>query len=267
MTMQRKQVVYICSDATGETAEAVTKATARQFGDGKVNIVRYGQIKHEDDIRRIADEAAEAGGFIAYTLVQPELRETMKMEGVRAGVRTVDILGPMMQAFVDTFHDSPHRQPGLMYQIDDEYYRRIEAIEFAIRCDDGKYVKGYEEADVVLLGVSRTSKTPLSMVLAHKGLRVANFPIAPEAKPPEELFRIPSDRIVGLMMDASILQRVRSEHLKWLGLPEGAQYAQLNRIQEELDYAQQLMNKLECRVIDVTGKAIEETAGMIMNRD
>ncbi|TMV11061.1 kinase/pyrophosphorylase [Paenibacillus thermoaerophilus] len=265
--MERRQVVYICSDATGETAETVTRAAARQFGTGKVRICRYGQIKHEDDIRRIVDEAAEAGGFVAYTLVQPELRETMRQEGVRAGVRTVDILGPLLQAFVDTFHDAPRREPGLLHQVDEEYFRRIEAIEFAVRCDDGKDVKGYTEADILLIGVSRTSKTPLSMFLAHKGYRVANLPLAPEIKPPDELFQVPAERIVGLTMDAEALRRIRSERLKSLGLPEDALYARIHRVNEEIEYAERIMRELACRVIDVTGRAIEETAGLIMNQE
>ncbi|PDO09836.1 MAG: phosphoenolpyruvate synthase regulatory protein [Candidatus Reconcilbacillus cellulovorans] len=262
--MDRKPTIYLCSDATGETAEAVTRAAARQFERTVVNIRRFGHVKHEDEVRRIVEEAAATGGFIAYTLVQPELRETMRQEAMRLGVRTVDILGPMLQAFVDTFHDAPKRRPGAQHELDEDYFRRIEAIEFAVKYDDGKDVSGFVEADVVLIGVSRTSKTPLSIFLAYKGLKVANLPLAPEIRPPDELFRLPSSRVVGLTMDAEALRRIRAERLKSLGLPPGAMYADPKRVREELEFAEGVMRKLGCRILDVTGRAIEETAAIIL---
>ncbi len=266
MSADRQKIIYVCSDAVGETAEAVAKATARQFATEKVRIKRYGGIKHEDEVKALIQEAASAGGFIAYTLVQPELRETMREEAIRASVKAVDVMGPMMQAFIDTFNDSPKYQPGLLHEMDDHYFRKIEAVEFAVRYDDGKDARGLLHAQVVLVGVSRTSKTPLSIYLAHKGIRTANYPIAPEVKPPEELFMKADRLIVGLTMNPERLLKIRTERLKALGLPVHAHYASLDRIRDELSFADGLMAKLGCPVIDVTEKAIEETAGIIMEK-
>ncbi len=264
MPEERQKIIIVCSDAIGETAEAVARATTRQFATEQVKIKRYGNIKHEDEIKAIIAEAAASGGFIAYTLVQPELRDTMREETIRLGVRAVDVMGPMMQAFIDTFNDSPKYKPGLLHEMDDNYYRKIEAIEFAVKYDDGKDARGLLQAQVVLVGVSRTSKTPLSIFLAHKGIKTANYPLTIEVKPPEELFAKSNGLIVGLTMSPERLLRIRTERLKALGLPSRAHYASMERIEKELAFAAEMMNKLQCPVIDVSEKAIEETAGLIM---
>ena len=264
MQEDQQNIIYVCSDSVGETADAVVRATIRQFNTKQFTIKRIGNIQREDDISRHMEEIAKNGGMVAYTLVQPELREMMKEEGIRLGVRTVDIMGPMMQAIMDTFHDSPNRKPGLLHQMDDAYFRRVEAIEFAVKFDDGRDARGLFLAQVVLIGVSRTSKTPLSIFLAHKGIKAANLPIVPEVKPPEELFKVPGKRIVGLTMDAEYILKIRTERLKSIGLPHNSKYANLQRIVEELEYADTLMKRIGCRVINVTDKAIEETAGIIM---
>ncbi|MHA6485437.1 pyruvate, water dikinase regulatory protein [Paenibacillus sp. strain BS8-2] len=259
----RQPYIYVCSDAVGETAEAVAKATLRQFSSDHVKIKRYGHISKEDEILRILAEVSLTGGFISYTLVQPELREFMREEAVKQGVRAVDVMGPMMQAYVDTFNDHPRRQPGLLHSIDEEYHKRMEAIEFAVTYDDGKDVNGLLQAQVILIGVSRTSKTPLSVFLSHKGIKVANLPLMPEVTPPEELKQGPGRLIVGLTMQPDHLLKIRTERLNALGLPSTAQYASADRIQEELHYAASVMESLSCPVIDVTNRAIEETAGII----
>lgn len=264
MDQQQQIWLYICSDSVGETAEAVAMATLRQFHGGNARIKRFSQIRHEDEIRRMMEEAAAAGGFVGYTLVQPELREMIKAESIRLEVRVVDILGPMMQAYMDTYGDAPRWKPGLLHELDEEYFRRVEAMEFAVKYDDGKDASGLLQADVVLVGVSRTSKTPLSIFLAHKGIKTANLPVVPEVKPPAELFQVRQGRIFGLTMDAEHMQHIRTERLKAVGLPGGSRYAASERVAEELEFADALMAELGCRVIDVTNRAIEETAGLIM---
>ncbi len=259
-----QHTIFICSDAIGETAEAVARATLRQFISTNVQIRRYGYVKSDDEIKHIVAEASIHRGFIAYTLVQPELREMMKEEAIRMNVRAVDVMGPMLQAYIDTFNGSPKRQPGLLHELDEDYFRKIEAIEFAVKYDDGKDVRGLLQADIVLIGVSRTSKTPLSIFLAHKGIKTANYPLIPEIKPPEELKKLKHKVVVGLIMTAEHLSKVRTERLKSMGLPHEAKYATMSRINEELEYASTYMKSLNCSVIDVTEKAIEETAGIIM---
>ncbi|PZE21183.1 pyruvate, water dikinase regulatory protein [Paenibacillus xerothermodurans] len=264
MKDDQRYEITICSDSVGETAEAVVKATIRQFEAHQVTTKRIGHIKHEEEVRAIMEAAAKRGGFVAYTLVQPELREMMREEAIRLGVRAVDIMGPMMQAFIDTFNDSPKRKPGLQHEMDDDYFRRVDAVEFTVRCDDGRDTSAMVKADIVLIGVSRTSKTPLSIFLAHKGFKVANLPLVPEAKPPKELFLVDAGKIIGLTMDPEKLLKIRTERLKSVGLPNGAKYAAIDRIVEELNYAQNLMHEVGCPIINVTDRAIEETAGIIM---
>jgi len=262
----QNQQIYVCSDAVGETAESVVKAAMRQFAFNHIKLKRYGHIKHEDEIIAIVDEAARTGGFIAFTLVQPELCEMMKEESIRRGVRAVDVMGPMMQAFVDTFNDSPKQQPGLLHTLDDDYFRKIDAMEFAVTYDDGKDMRGLQLAQVVLIGVSRTSKTPICIYMAHKGVRAANLPLVPEMNVPSELKVRPDGLIIGLTMDPAKLASIRSERLIAMGLPQGSRYASVERIEEEIVFAQSVMKKLGCEVIDVTNKAVEETAGLILSR-
>ena len=258
------KIIYICSDGVGETAEAVAKATIRQFDGGSVRLKRCAPIKDEDEIVRITEEAARTGGFIAFTLVQPELREMMREEAGRRGVRAVDVLGPMMQAYIDTFNGSPRSEPGLLHTLDEDYFKRIEAVEFAIRFDDGKDFRGLLQAEVILIGVSRTSKTPLSVFLAHKGIRTANLPLVPEVRPPAELVENPAGAlIVGLMMEPERLAGIRGERLANWACP-AASYASIERIREELAYARSIMEEIGCPVIDVTHRSIEETAAIIV---
>lgn len=257
-------VLYVCSDSIGETAEAVALATLRQFGGKKVRIKRVGHIREVAEIKRLLAEAKQYDSFIAYTLVQPRLREAMLKESVRLGIRAVDIMGPMLQAFTDTFHDAPKRKPGLLHEMDEQYFKRVEAVEFSVRFDDGRDPSGLTQAQVVLVGVSRTSKTPTSMFLAHKGYKVANWPLVPEVKVPGELMAVDPARVFGLTMQAEAIHKIRAERLRAVGLPEGASYAAMERIQRELEYAESVMRRIGCRIIDVSDKAIEETAGLIM---
>lgn len=265
MNQSSTHFIAICSDSIGETAEAVVQATLRQFELENTEIKRYMNVRDEEELTELMEEVAARGGFVAYTLVQPELREAIREEAVRLNIRAVDIMGPMMQAFADTFNDYPKRLPGLLHRLDDTYFRRVEAMEFAVQYDDGKDVSAILKADIILLGVSRISKTPLSMFLAHKGYKTVNYPIVPEMSPPSQLQEVKEGTVIGLTMEPEHLLKIRSERLKVMGLPNEVQYAALDRIREELDYAMALFERLGCPVIDVTDKAIEETAGLITN--
>jgi regulator of PEP synthase PpsR (kinase-PPPase family) len=195
---ETEKSIIVCSDSIGETADAVARATIRQFNETQVKIHRFTHIQSEHDIQKVIEAAKTMQAFIAYTLVQPELRELLKKESIIHSVRTVDIMGPMMQAFMETFNGNPLSKPGLLHRMDEDYFRRVEAIEFTVKYDDGKDTKGVLKADIVLIGISRTSKTPLSVFLAHKGYKVANIPLIPEVKTSAELASIPSHKIFGL---------------------------------------------------------------------
>lgn len=258
-------VVFVVSDSVGETAEFVVRAAASQFDHGHCEIRRMSYVDDPATIREIVAAAREVGGFIAYTLILPVLREMLRSEAASFGVPSVDIMGPMMNAFEEVFHTTPKLRPGLVHQLDDDYFRRVEAIEFAVKYDDGRDSRGLLRADVVLIGVSRTSKTPLSMYLAHKRIRVANVPLVPEVQPPDELFELPRCRVIGLTISADELNVIRQERLRALGLNAHASYASPQRILEELQFANRIMERIGCPVIDVSKKAVEETAAIIMD--
>jgi hypothetical protein len=264
MDQIKQPVVYVISDSIGETAEFVVRAAASQFNHGGMIIQRIPYVSSEDQISEVVAKAKETNSLVAYTLVLPELRGAMEREGRIQGVTTVDILGPVLDAITQKMTAMPKLQPGLVHRIDDEYFRKVEAVEFAVKYDDGKDPRGLMRADLVLIGVSRTSKTPLSMYLAHKRLKVANVPLVPEVPPPDELFTVPASRVVGLTVSAEQLHHIRRERLRSMGLTAKAEYADLKRILDELDYADSIMKRIGCPVIDVTNKAVEETAGRIL---
>lgn len=256
--------VYIVSDSIGETAEMVVRAAASQFNSGNMEIRQIPNISDKDTIREIVHQAIENNFLIAYTLVLDELADFLRQEAAEAGVVCVDILGPIISAFEEASHITPKREPGLLRKVDEMYYRRVEAVEFAVRYDDGKDPRGITQADIVLVGVSRTSKTPLSMYLAHKRIKVANVPLVPEVSPPEELFKVERGKVIGLVIKPELLNNIRAERLKTLGLAGHASYANHERILEELEYADKIMKKLGCPIIDVTNRAVEETASKIL---
>ncbi|TCP53334.1 hypothetical protein EV586_10667 [Tumebacillus sp. BK434] len=259
-------IVYVISDSVGETAEFVVRAAASQFNGSRAEIRRISYVDDMEPIRETVQAAKEIGALIAYTLVIPELKDGLVREALEHGVTAVDIMGPMVAAFQSTFQAEPKNRPGLVHKLDDEYFRRVEAIEFAVKYDDGKDPRGLLRADVILIGVSRTSKTPLSMFLAHKRLKAANVPLVPEVEPPEELFEVSPHKVIGLTISAGELNLIRTERLKALGLREEANYAAFERIKLELEYAERIMKKVGCPVINVSNKAVEETASIIVDQ-
>lgn len=262
--IRNRPVIYIISDSIGETAELVARAASSQFNGGGVDIRRVPYVNDAAEIPEIVEEAAAFNSIVAYTLVLPELRETLKKEAAKYNLITVDIITPMLDALTQIEGRPPKLEPGLVRKMDEEYFRKVEAIEFAVKYDDGKDPRGILRADIVILGVSRTSKTPLCMYLAHKRIKAANVPLVPEVSPPEELFKLPSHRIIGLTIRPNQLNEIRRERLKTLGLTSNADYASMDRILRELEYAESIMRKTGCSVIDVTNKAVEETASRVL---
>ncbi|MBS3897522.1 MAG: kinase/pyrophosphorylase [Dethiobacter sp.] len=262
--IKRKPIVYVLSDSIGETAEFVVKAVASQFNSGHVEIKRVPFVTDVEIIRDVIEEASQLKAMITYTLVLPELRKVIQEESKRRNLITVDVMGPMMDAFGEFLNIDPRLEPGLVRRLDEQYFRRVAAIEFAVKYDDGKDPRGLLQADVVLVGVSRTSKTPLSMYLAHKRLKVANLPLVPEVEAPEELYWVHPNKVIGLTINPRQLNEIRQERLKALGLHAQANYASMERILEELEYAEKIMRKVGCPIFDVSNKAVEEVANKIL---
>jgi len=201
---------------------------------------------------------------IVCTIILPEVRECLINLAKDNNIYIVDLMGPMMDTLSKLTDFKPRLEPGLVHRIDEDYFRKMEAIEFAVKYDDGKDPRGLFKADVVLIGVSRTSKTPLAMYLAHKRLKVANLPLVPEVTPPDELFKISPNKIIGLTISKEKLNQIRQERLKALGLSSDASYAKAARISKEIEYAEKIMGKIGCPQIDVSNKAVEEIATKIL---
>lgn len=263
---QSSVTVYVVSDSAGDTGELAVRAAAAQFHPLSVQIRRAAFIQSAEAIDSVLTAAGEDRGIVIYTLVIPHLRDYMVEQSASRNVTAIDLLGSLIDRLEDRFGRESRHQPGLNHVLDANYFRKVEAVEFAVRYDDARDVTGIHKADIVLIGVSRTSKTPLSMVLAHKTFKVANVPLVPELVPPKELFTVSPSRVVGLTINTEALNAIRKERLKALGLPDTASYATAERIEKELQHARQVMEKIGCVVIDVSNKAVEETASLILER-
>ena len=256
--------VFVVSDGTGVTAEQVLNAALTQFEGAEVKVERRPGVRTDEQVKQVVLEAAQAGGFIVHTLVSDQLREVMLRTGRQHNVETIDLMGPLLARLSWQLSTSPAEKPGLFRQLNEEYFRRIEAMEFALHHDDGRRVHELPQAEIVLVGVSRTFKTPLSIYLAFKGWFVANVPIVLEVKPPSVLFDLLPGRVFGLTINPvrlAELRRVRQEHLS------GAtgEYADPDFVRREVEYALSIFrSQREWPVVDVTDKPIEEIASEIL---
>ena len=257
--------IYILSDSIGETGEQVARAAVSQFYPERYEIRRFPYITGEDQITEVFEEAKNEKSIVIYTIVIEKLKNFIIEMGTLYNIPVVDLMTPALEALENVLEYEPKRESGLIRKLDEKYFKKVEAVEFAVKYDDGKDTRGIKKADIVLVGVSRTSKTPLSMYLAHKHFKVANVPLVPEVPVPEEIFAKDVKRVFGLIANPFKLNEIRQERLKSLGLNNNANYASIERINLELEYSKKIMEKLNCTVIDVSNKAVEETAGIVMD--
>ncbi|MBP3039665.1 kinase/pyrophosphorylase [Bacillaceae bacterium Marseille-Q3522] len=260
-----RPIIYVVSDSVGETAELVTKAAISQFNGSNAVIKRFPYVEDKEDIDEVISLVRLDAAMIVFTLVKPDIRAYLKERAANEGIKACDIIGPLMEEYQMFCGRLPLNEPGLVRKLDDDYFKKIEAIEFAVKYDDGRDPRGILKSDIVLIGVSRTSKTPLSQFLALKRLKVANVPIVPEIDPPEELFLVPPEKCFGLKISPEKLNNIRRERLISLGLSDNASYANLDRIKQEIKFFEKIVGKIGCPVIEVTNKAVEETANVILN--
>ncbi|MFP5501794.1 MAG: pyruvate, water dikinase regulatory protein, partial [Candidatus Sericytochromatia bacterium] len=203
--------------------------------------------------------------LLAYTFVRDDLRDALEAEAAKMEVPTIDLLGTLIGKLASVLAAQPAAEAGLVHAKDEDYFKRMDAIDFAIKYDDGKSPHGLLHADLVLVGVSRTSKTPTCMYLAqNQGIKAGNIPLVPGVQPPKELFELPPDKVIGLTVKSDLLHEIRSSRLSNLGLPPESAYADRQKILDELALAEEVFRKLRCPVVDVTYKAIEETASEIL---
>lgn len=261
-----KLIIYVASDSLGETGELVIRAAISQFNRAEYEIRRYPHIKDIETLEQVLKMVEkEENTLFVYTLVREDLVEYIKAYEKTTDLRMVDLLSPLICILSDKLGMEPIYESGAIRRLDEEYFSRIEAIEFAVKYDDGKDPRGFKDADLVLIGVSRTSKTPLSMYLANKNIKVANLPLVLDTKPAEEIFQIPANKVIGLTNSPIKLNEIREERLKSLGLPNSSNYANMEKILEELEFADEIMRRIGCPIIDVSNKAIEETSEIIIS--
>ncbi|MBN2285555.1 MAG: kinase/pyrophosphorylase [Tissierellales bacterium] len=265
MLENNKAEIFVVSDSIGETAELVAQAAKIQFNDTITEIRKFSFVLDTDQMDEIIEMAKGKKCLILYTLVMSEEKLYFKKAAEDNNIIAIDLLGPIIKKLEILTGVVPKREAGLNRRLTSYYFDKIEAIEFAVKYDDGKDPRGFRKADVVLIGVSRTSKTPLSMYLANKNLKVANLPLVPEVEPSEELFKISPKKIIGLTNSPEILNTIRRERLKDMGVKHDSVYADLDRIIQELEYADKIFSRLRCPVIDVSQRAIEETASIIVS--
>jgi regulator of PEP synthase PpsR (kinase-PPPase family) len=270
------KAIYMVSDGTGWTAEHSVNAALGQFEhclvdrECSVNTHLFSGIDDMDRLLEVIKQAAKEGALVLYTLADPSMAEATKKACDFWGVPCTDVLRPTVEAIAAHIGVAPsgipRSSPSRKGQLTEDYFRRIEAIDFTIKQDDGAQPQNLNRADIVLVGVSRTGKTPLSIYLAQKGYKVANVPIVMGVNLPKALFEINQDKIFGLTINPVILQAIRKTRAKTLGF-DGytSNYAEMAHVRQELDHANQIFAQNPMwPVIGVTGKAIEETAAVVV---
>ena len=256
--------IYAVSDATGTTAERVVRAALVQFEDHQIRITRRGSVRTLAQIHEIVSEAARSNGFVVHTFVYEELRHSILTEGRAQNVTTIDLMGPLLARLTDLLARPPRSEPGLFQPFDTAYLQRIEAIDYTVRHDDGRSTHDLDQAEIVLVGVSRTSKTPLSIYLAYRGWKVANVPIILGVNPPANLLQLPRKRVVGLVIKPERLVELRHARVERMGT-HALGYADLEYIRKELTYAYQIFeNRRDWPLVDVTAKPLEEAAAEVV---
>jgi regulator of PEP synthase PpsR (kinase-PPPase family) len=253
--------LHVVSDATGETATRVVAAVEAQFPDQPFVTVRHPRVETVADLHLALARMQGRPAVVIFTVVEPTLREAMRELCSEADLVYCDLLAEPLAAVARVSGHAATMKPGLHAPLDQHYFQRIAAIEYAVKADDG-LGRALPNADIVLVGVSRTSKTPLSMYLGYLGWKVANVPIVKGIEPAPELFAVDSAKVVGLTIDAHRLAEIRAERIQLMG--GDRRYASLTEIYDELDYAADIHRRLGCPVIDVSELSIEEIAQRIL---
>lgn len=256
--------IFVASDGTGRTAEQAVRAAMTQFAGQNIEILRFSDIRTNLQIQQLVRQAIEMKAFIVHTLVSDKIREELFRVARLHDVETIDLMGPLLDRMSDQFSANPIEQPGLFRTINDSYFRRIETMQFAFNHDDGKRVEELKKAEIILLGVSRTFKTPLSIFLAFKQWFIANVPIVLGIPMPEIIYQVPPDKVFCLSTYPNRLAQLRKARQERLG-GTTSEYANLDYVKRECLYASQIFSSQpKWQRINVTSKAIEEIASEIV---
>jgi regulator of PEP synthase PpsR (kinase-PPPase family) len=262
----KKRIIYLIGEGTGETISKIARASLVQFSLENVEIKKFFMVTDKQLVARITRQAAEDEALVAFSIIRPVLRDFLIREAERRGIKAIDVIGDFIVQLSIFLNEKPMAIPGRQHALDEDYYRRIEAINFAVKHDDGKLHQGLKIADLVLVGLSRTGKTPLSTYLANQGWKVANVPIHPDMSPPEELFQVDQRRIFGLIINVETLVKLRESRLEQLGLTPYAKYADPVQVADEIEWCKKFFKQHpRWQVINVSNKAIEEVSAIIIN--
>ncbi|MFQ6173841.1 MULTISPECIES: pyruvate, water dikinase regulatory protein [Streptococcus] len=262
--MKQEITIYAISDSLGGTSQKLLSAVMAQYPDLIFNnSYRFPFINKESELLDILQDAIKDDAVVISTLVDSHLAATAREFSRVNHLSYLDLMNPFFEIIKEKTGTQPIEVPGVLHRLDTEYFNKISAIEFAVKYDDGKNPQGFLESDLVILGVSRTSKTPLSIYLANKGYKVSNLPLIPEVPLPQILDKVDRRRMIGLVCDPDKLAKVRSNRLDALGLTQTTSYTDIEKIYEELDYSKKVFQKYQAHVINMTDKSIEETACII----
>ena len=256
--------VHLLSDSTGETIETIAKAALAQFEDVAVRRHFWPMVRSAAHLERILPDIAAYRGLVLFTLVNPALRLTLEQRCAQLGLTAVPVLDPVVAAFSAALGQEATARPGGQHSLDAAYFARVEAIHWTMAHDDGLAHEDWEAADIVLAGVSRSSKTPTSIYLANRGYKTANIPIVPASPPPQALFRLKTPLVVGLTTSADRLVAVRRNRISAMGDVGATDYVEEDAVKAELAYARRMFADQDWPVIDVTRRSIEETAAAII---
>ena len=256
--------LFVVSGSSGASGSRLARTALAQFQAADMPVLIVPDVRAADQVRAVVEQAAAQGGLIAHTLVDPALRAQLSALARARGVAAVDLIGPLLDELAALLGQQSAGQPGLYRRLHEQDVRRIEAIEFAVAHDDGKRIYELEQAEIVLTGVSRVGKTPLSMYLSTLGWKVANVPLVKDLPPPPPLFEVDRRRVVGLMIEPGQLISYRQRRGQHLGLPGGGAYTDPAALFEELGFARALFRQRGFVSVDMTDKPVEEAASEIV---
>lgn len=263
--MSEKLHIFAVSDSVGETAEKIAVASVLQFRVDR-SITRFSRVTKEEQVLEIIAKAVKEDAIVVYTIVKPDLCKFLEEQGRENGVVVINAMGPLFEAIEAKTGLAPEYITGLTHQLDDQYFNRMKAIEFTIEHDNGQNLDTIKNADLIILGMPRTSKTPLAMHLANLGIKVANYPILLETSIPQEIVELKGKvPMVGLTIDTDTLLELRRERMRSFDLPQDIGSVD-ELVAEELDNAYRIYSKLKCLVIDVTLDDIEEVGNTITHK-
>ncbi|MDU2137160.1 MAG: pyruvate, water dikinase regulatory protein [Staphylococcus warneri] len=253
--------IYIVSDSIGETAQRMIHATLTQFPDlTQIEIKKFPYIKDENEFLNVLELAHEKNAIVVTTLVSESFNALGHQYAQEHQISYIDYMSELITMIEQHTQSTPLMESGALRKMNTEYFKRIEAIEYSVKYDDGKHFTDIGEADALIVGVSRTSKTPLSMYLANKGYKIANIPLVPEVTIPESVFQHKGLKVFGLTASPNYIANIRKNRAEALGISKTSTYNSLDRIKKELSYAEEIFNKLNATVINTEYKSIEESA-------